>query len=177
MSDCCQERMLEMEKLDQILDAYRDQPSALIEVLHQAQEIVGYLPMEVQVRISKALGVSLGEVYSVVSFYSNFSTKQKGRHKVCVCKGTACYVKGSPEILERLEKELGIEAGDTTDDGKFSVEVVRCLGACGLGPVMTVDGNAHGSLKPEKAVSILQKVNDKMAAEFNLEMLLNNYNY
>lgn len=157
MSECCQDRVLDMEKLDALLEFYRGKSSSLIEVLHQVQEMVGYLPKEAQVKIAKALGVSLGEVFSVISFYSNFSIKPKGRHTVCVCKGTACYVKGSPEILERLEKELGIEAGDTTDDGKYSVEVVRCLGACGLGPVMTVDGNAHGSLKPEKAVAILQK--------------------
>ena len=157
MSECCQERILDMDKLAELLDSYQGQSSALIEVLHQVQDMVGYLPKEIQVKIAKALGLSLGEVYSVISFYSNFSIKPKGKHKVCVCKGTACYVKGSPEILERLEKELGIESGDTTDDGKYSIEVVRCLGACGLGPVMTVDGNAHGSLKPEKAVSILKK--------------------
>lgn len=164
MSDCCQEKVFDVEKLIELLDHYQGQSNALIEVLHQAQEIVGYLPKSVQVQIAKALGISLGEVYSVVSFYSNFYIKPKGKHKICVCKGTACYVKGSPEILEKLEKELGIEAGDTTDDGMFSIEVVRCLGACGLGPVMTVDGHAYGSLKPEKAVSILQNVSSKSVA-------------
>ncbi|MCR6544329.1 NADH-quinone oxidoreductase subunit NuoE [Dehalobacterium formicoaceticum] len=159
MTECCQQQSWSMEEVEQILDAYQGQSSALIEVLHQVQHVVGYLPREIQVKIAKALDVSLGEVYSVISFYSNFNIKPKGKHQICVCKGTACYVKGSPEILQRLEKELDIEAGDTTDDGKYSLEVVRCLGACGLGPVMTVDGNAHGSLKPEKAVAILQKYN------------------
>lgn len=159
MTECCQQQSWSMEEVEQILDDYQGQSSALIEVLHQVQHVVGYLPREIQVKIAKALDVSLGEVYSVISFYSNFNIKPKGKHQICVCKGTACYVKGSPEILQRLEKELDIEAGDTTDDGKYSLEVVRCLGACGLGPVMTVDGNAHGSLKPEKAVAILQKYN------------------
>lgn len=157
MSECCQEKTIDTEKLDALLQPYKGQPTALIEVLHQVQEMVGYLPKSVQKRIADTLGLSLSEVYSVVSFYSRFSIKPKGKHKVCVCKGTACYVKGSPEILDRFEKELGIEAGDTTDDGKYSLEVVRCLGACGLGPAMTVDGNAHGLLKPEKALSILKK--------------------
>ena len=157
MSSCCQEKEFDAERLDNLLKPYHGQPSALIEVLHQAQDLIGYLPRKAQNRIAKALGVSPSEVYSVVSFYSRFTTKPKGKHKVCVCKGTACYVKGSPEILDRFEKELGIEAEDTTADGMFSLEVVRCLGACGLGPVMTVDGNAHGLLKPDKAVSILKK--------------------
>ncbi|ATW24670.1 complex I 24 kDa subunit family protein [Candidatus Formimonas warabiya] len=157
MSACCQERTVDQGQLDQILQLYQGQPSALIEVLHQVQEIIGYLPREVQGKIAKALGVSRGEVYSVVSFYSHFTIKPKGKYQVCMCKGTACYVKGSPEILDRFEKELGIEAGDTTDDGKYSLEVVRCLGACGLGPVMTVNGNAHGLLKPEKALAVLKK--------------------
>lgn len=157
MSGCCQEKIINTEKLELILETYAGQPSALIEVLHQAQEMIGFLPRAVQEKIAKALGISLSEVFSVVSFYSHFSTKPKGKNQVCVCKGTACYVKGSPEILERFEKELGIEAGDTTDDGKYSLEVVRCLGACGLGPVMTVNGNAHGLLKPEKALSVLHK--------------------
>ncbi|MGI6677769.1 MAG: NADH-quinone oxidoreductase subunit NuoE [Dehalobacterium sp.] len=159
MSECCQDQSWSMEQVEQILEPYRGQSSALIEVLHQVQHLVGYLPRDIQVKIAKTLGVSLGEVYSVISFYSNFNIKPKGKHEICVCKGTACYVKGSPEILDRLEKELGIEAGDTTDDGRYSLQVVRCLGACGLGPVMTVDGNAHGSLKPEKALAILELYN------------------
>ncbi|MGI6684543.1 MAG: NAD(P)H-dependent oxidoreductase subunit E [Bacillota bacterium] len=157
MSGCCQERILDTEQLDALLKPYQGQSSALIEVLHQVQDLIGYLPRGVQLKIADTLGVSLSEVYSVVSFYSRFTTKPQGKHKVCMCKGTACYVKGSPEILDRFEKELGIESGDTTNDGKYSLEVVRCLGACGLGPVMTVDGNVHGLLKPDKAISVLKK--------------------
>jgi NADH:ubiquinone oxidoreductase subunit E len=154
---CCGETNIDWAGLDELLMPYRGQPGALIEVLHKAQELVGYLPKEVQIRVADALGVSLGEVYSVVSFYSHFSVKPKGKFKVSLCKGTACYVKGSPEVLDKIQHQLGINAGDTTDDGMFSLEVVRCLGACGLGPVMTVNENAHGLLKPEKAVCILEE--------------------
>ncbi|MDN5344712.1 MAG: hypothetical protein PWQ18_823 [Clostridia bacterium] len=145
------------EELDQIIAAHRGQPSALIEVLHQAQDLIGYLPKKVQIAIADGLGVSLTEVYSVISFYHHFTVKPKGKYQISVCKGTACYVKGSPEILERLQKELGIKAGDSTDDGKFSLEVVRCLGACGLGPVMTVNKRAHGLLKPDTAAAVLKQ--------------------
>ncbi|MGB9661772.1 MAG: NADH-quinone oxidoreductase subunit NuoE [Moorellaceae bacterium] len=144
------------EQLEEIIEAHRGQPSALIEVLHQAQDLVGYLPKQVLVAIAEGLGVSLSEVYSVVSFYAHFTTKPKGKYQISVCKGTACYVKGAPEILERLQKELGIKAGDSTDDGKFSLEVVRCLGACGLAPVMMVNKRAHGLLRPDTAVTVLQ---------------------
>ncbi len=153
---CHEAATIDYAKLDELLSNYRDQASALIEVLHRVQELVGYLPKDVQVRVADALGISLGEVYSVVSFYSHFSIKPKGKFKIALCKGTACYVKGSPEVLEKMENHLGIRAGDTTDDGVFSLEVVRCLGACGLGPVMTVNENAHGLLKPEKALEILE---------------------
>lgn len=152
----CEEKKIDYEQLEELLKPYQGQPGALIEVLHKAQELVGYLPKPVQIRIAKALGLSLGEVYGVVSFYSHFSIKPKGKYKICLCKGTACYVKGSPDVQEKLEQELGIKSGDTTDDGMFSLEVVRCLGACGLGPVMTVNDHAHGLLKADKAVAILE---------------------
>lgn len=146
-------------KLDALLDQYRGDKSALIEVLHQAQEVVGYLPPEVQEKIADGLGVSVGDVYSVISFYSHFSTKPKGKYHIALCLGTACYVKGSPDIVERLEKELHIKAGDSTEDGLYSLEIVRCLGACGLGPVMTVNGEVYGLLSPDKAVGILKDLN------------------
>ncbi|NLC76793.1 MAG: NAD(P)H-dependent oxidoreductase subunit E [Clostridia bacterium] len=155
-SCCCGEAKIDYAELDELLKPYVGQPSALIEVLHKTQELVGYLPKEVQIRVAEALGVSLGEVYSVVSFYSHFSVKPKGKFKISLCKGTACYVKGSPEVLDKIQEQLGIKAGDSTDDGLFSLEVVRCLGACGLGPVMTVNDHAHGLLKPDKAVGILE---------------------
>ncbi len=148
-------------QIDEIIGEYKEQPSALIEVLHRLQELVGFLPRDVQVKIAEGLGVAQTEVFSVSSFYSHFSFKPKGKYKVCVCMGTACYVKGSPEILAKLEKFLGIEAGDTTDDGMYSLESVRCLGACGLGPVMTINNEAHGLLKPDKALGIVKQCSCK----------------
>lgn len=143
-------------KLDALLAEHSGDPSALIEVLHKAQEWIGFLPEEVQRRIADGLGVSVGDVYSVISFYSHFSTKPKGKYHIALCLGTACYVKGSPDIIDRLERELHIKAGDSTDDGMYSLEIVRCLGACGLGPVMTVNGEVYGLLSPDKAVTILK---------------------
>lgn len=148
-------------QIDEILKEYKGQPTALIEVLHRIQELVGFLPKNVQIKIAEGLGISQTEVYSVSSFYSHFSFKPKGKYKVCLCMGTACYVKGAPETLGALEKVMGIEAGDTTDDGMYSLESVRCLGACGLGPVMTINNEAHGLLKPDKALKILNKCSCK----------------
>ena len=122
---------------------------------------MGFLPEKVQAKIVDALGVSMSDVTSVVSFYSHFSTKPKGKYHIALCMGTACYVKGTPEIVERLEKELNICSGDTTDDGLYSLEIVRCLGACGLGPVMTVNGEVYGLLSPDKAVTILKEIKDE----------------
>jgi len=147
------------EELYKIIDQYRGQPSALIEVLHKAQELIGYLPQQVQEVIAKGLGVPLSDIFSVISFYHHFTIKPKGKYQVAVCKGTACYVKGSPEIIKRMEQDLGIKSGDSTDDGKFSLEVVRCLGACGLGPVMMVNKQAHGLLKPDTAAAVLKQYN------------------
>lgn len=143
-------------KIDALITEYRGDKSALIEVLHKVQELVGFLPEEVQQRIADGLGVAVGDVYSVISFYSHFSTKPKGKYHIALCLGTACYVKGSPDIVDRLERELHIKAGDSTDDGLYSLEIVRCLGACGLGPVMTVNGEVYGLLSPDKAVTILK---------------------
>lgn len=142
-------------QIDEIIAEYKGQPKALIETMHKVQELVGFLPRHVQIKIAEGLGVAQTEVFSVASFYSHFSFKPKGKYQTCICMGTACYVKGAPQILEKIEKHLGIEAGDTTDDGLFSLESVRCLGACGLGPVMTINNEAHGLLKPDKAIQIL----------------------
>ncbi len=145
-------------QLDALLEEYHGDKSALIEVLHKAQEIVGYLPEPVQEKIADGLNVSLSDVCSVISFYSHFSTKPKGKYHIALCLGTACYVKGAPDIVDRLEKELKLKSGDTTDDGLFSLEMVRCLGACGLGPVMTINGEVYGLLSPDKAVTTLKEI-------------------
>jgi len=146
-----------MEKVDELIAHHRGQPSALIQVLHQCQLLFGYLPSEVQIRVARGLNVPLSDVHGVATFYAFFSLYPKGEHTISVCKGTACYVRGSAKVLERLEKELGIKAGETTADGKFSVQIVRCLGACGLGPVMTIDENVHARLKADKIPEIIRR--------------------
>lgn len=145
------------QKVDEIIAQYKGQPSALIQVLHQVQLLFGYLPSDIQLKVANGLGVPLSEVHGVATFYAFFSLQPKGKHTISVCKGTACYVRGSAKVLERLEKELGIKAGETTSDGNFSLQVVRCLGACGLGPVLTVDEDVHARLKPDKVPEILKK--------------------
>ncbi|MFW6035078.1 MAG: NAD(P)H-dependent oxidoreductase subunit E [Halothermotrichaceae bacterium] len=145
------------EKLEEIIKENRGQEEALIEVLHQAQELIGFIPKAVQKKIARGLNITPGEVASVISFYAHFSERPRGKYQVSLCKGTACYVKGSAEIIEKIKQKYEISSGETTEDGVVSLEVVRCLGACGLGPVMTVNGKAHGLLNPEKAINIIEK--------------------
>lgn len=144
------------KQLDKIIDPYRGQPSGLIQVLTKAQELIGYLPKWAQVRIAEALGVSLQEVFGVVTFYAFFSLIPRGRHKISVCAGTACYVKGTKTVLKTIREAIGIKAGQTTPDSRFTLEIVRCIGACGLAPAMIVDGkDVHGRLEPEMIPEIL----------------------
>jgi len=145
------------KEIDEILKKYKNDASSLIEVLHKVQNLVGYLPKDLQKKVADSLNTAPGDVSSVISFYSHFSEFPKGEYQIALCKGTACYVKGSQEIIKKIEKKYSISAGETTEDGKLSLEVVRCLGACGLAPVMTVNGKAHGLLNPEKAVRIIEK--------------------
>lgn len=145
------------KQLDQIIDEYRGQPSGLIQVLHRAQELVGYCPRWVQARVAEGLGVSLQEVYGVVTFYALFSLRPKGRNKISVCAGTACYVKGTTVIVKKLREELGLKPGQTTEDSRFTLELVRCIGACGLGPAMIINSDVHGRLTPERIPEILSR--------------------
>ncbi len=145
------------KRLNEILQENRGEKENLIEVLHEVQGLVGFIPKYVQKEVAKALDLAPGEVSSVISFYAHFSEKPKGKYQIAICKGTACYVKGSVDIIDRVKKEYDLKAGESTEDGLFSLEIVRCLGACGLGPVMTVNGKAHGLLNAEKAVNILKK--------------------
>ena len=146
-------------KLQKIIADHKDVPGALMPVLQQAQELYGYLPIEVQTKIAEGLGVSIEEVYQVVTFYAQFSLNPNGKHRVAVCLGTACYVKGSQNILEELEKQLGVKAGGTTPDGVFTLEATRCLGCCGLAPVIVVDDEVYGRLVPADIKGILAKYN------------------
>jgi NADH:ubiquinone oxidoreductase subunit E len=150
-------------KIDEIIEKNREEGGALIEVLHKVQAVLGFVPKKVQKKIAKGLGLAPGKISSVISFYAHFSEKPKGKYQIALCKGTACYVKKSEDIIDKVKKEYNISSGETTEDGLFSLEVVRCLGACGLAPVMTVNGKAHGLLNPEKAINILEKYkNDEM---------------
>jgi len=158
----CAEAYLDIER---IIEQNRGNRGALVQVLHYVQERLGYVPKDIQVKIAETLGVSLTEVYGVITFYSLFREKPRGKYIISSCQGTACYVRGAPDVLERLEKELGITAGDTTDDGLFTIEVVRCLGACGLAPVMTVNEDTHGRVTQDKVPAILDLYRKKEEAE------------
>lgn len=144
-------------KLREIIAAHKDMKGALIPVLHEAQGIYGYLPIEVQSIIAEGLGISLAEVYGVVTFYAQFSLNPKGQYEIGVCLGTACYVKGSGDILEKFKQLLGIDVGECTPDGKFSLTATRCVGACGLAPVVTVNEDVYGRLTVDDVQGILDK--------------------
>ena len=143
------------DKLDNFIDSLPTKDGSLIQVLHHAQEIFGFLPKEVQLYIAKSLNIPPSKVYGVVSFYSYFTTEPKGKYKISVCLGTVCFVKGSDKILEQFEKELGIKVGETTDDLLFSLEGLRCVGACGLAPVVVINGKVYGQVKPSDVSNIL----------------------
>lgn len=144
-------------KLYEVIAKHKDEPGALIPVLHSAQEIYGYLPIEVQKIIADELGMSLTEVYGVVTFYAQFSLYPKGEYAIGVCLGTACYVKGSGDIIEEIKKKLNVEVGKCTADGKFSLDATRCIGACGLAPVMTINDEVYGKLEAADVEGILAK--------------------
>ncbi|MFI5295580.1 MAG: NAD(P)H-dependent oxidoreductase subunit E [Thermodesulfovibrionales bacterium] len=139
-------------ELDRVIAQLKKKPGSLIPVLQRAQEIVGYLPPMVQKRIAKGLNIPEAEVHSVVSFYSFFTMKPRGDHNIRVCLGTACYVKGIERVLKKIQDTLKIDVGETTEDRRFSIEAVRCLGACGLAPVMVIDQDTYGAMTPKKAL-------------------------
>ena len=143
------------DKLDNFIDSLPTKDGSLIQVLHHAQEIFGFLPKEVQLYIAQSLNIPPSKVYGVVSFYSYFTTEPKGKYKISVCLGTVCFVKGSDKILEQFEKELGIKVGETTDDLLFSLEGLRCVGACGLAPVVAVNDKVYGQFKLEQVNEVL----------------------
>ena len=145
------------EQLMSVIAQYKDQDGALIPVLHKAQEIYGYLPLEVQEIIAQKTGVSLEEIFGIVSFYAQFKLNPSGEVAIAVCLGTACYVKGSGEIIEEFSKQLDLPVGSTSPDGKYSIEATRCIGACGLAPVLTVNGDVYGRLTKADVAGILAK--------------------
>ncbi len=145
------------QELQNYLKEHGSEPGALLPALQEAQKIFGYVPIEVQEMIAKGLNVPLSEVYGVSTFYSQFSLYPKGEYKISVCLGTACYVKGSGTVFDKIQEVLGIKNGETTPDGKFSLSECRCLGACGLAPVMTINDNVYGRLTPDMVEGILAK--------------------
>ena len=160
---CCGEESEQVlqERIRQIAREYRGREGSLIQVLHMAQTIYGYLPLEVQQIVADELGLPLSEVSGVVTFYSFFSTQPRGEHTIRVCLGTACYVRGGKKIVERLQELLEVGVGDTTADRKFTLEVARCIGACGLAPAMSIDDTVYKQVKPERLESILARYDKK----------------
>ncbi len=146
----------ELDKLDDILERYEGNAGYLIPALKDAQEMFGYLPPEVQWRVADMLDVTASHVYGVVTFYSFFTIFPRGRHTIRLCLGTACYVKGAKDMLDIMSRELGISVGETSEDGRFTLEAVRCLGACGLAPVMLIGEDTHGNIDPRQTMSILE---------------------
>lgn len=156
---CVEERLT--KEMEEILNRYPKQKDSLIAILNEVQEKYGYIPKQCQMEISKYLNIPMAEIYGVITFYSRFTTTPKGKYNIAVCLGTACFVKGSQSILDRLKERLKISGGETTPDGKFSIDEVRCVGACGLAPVFMVNDEVYGNA----TVKMLDEVLDKLEKE------------
>ena len=145
------------EKLLEVIEKYLGVKGAMMPILQGAQEIYGYLPIEVQKIIAEKTDTPLEEIFGIVSFYAQFSLNPKGEVAIAVCLGTACYVKGSGELIKKIQEKLGVEPGSTTPDGKFTLDATRCIGACGLAPVLTINNDVYGRLTPAELDGILEK--------------------
>lgn len=145
-------------KMEEILEKYGKEKSNLIQILNEVQEYYGYVPERAQLAISEYLTIPMAEIYGVVTFYSRFTLKPKGKYHIAVCLGTACFVKGSEQVLDRAKERLGIDVGETTKDGKFSLEATRCIGACGLAPVFTVNDEVYGKATVKMMDEIIDKI-------------------
>ena len=153
---CCHEIFDEKDaKIDRITSSHKNTEGALIPMLHEVQELYGFLPDTAFVKISNSCNIPLSEIYGVATFYSFFSLKPKGKYEISICMGTACYVKGAGKILDRFREELGLNVGECDEDGKFSLSACRCLGACGLAPVIKVNEHVHGKLALDDIPEIL----------------------
>ena len=144
-------------EISAFIDEWKSKPGNLIMVLHQVQQTYGYIPRNIAIEISERLDVPLAKIYGVVTFYNFFKLEKAGKYKIQVCLGTACYIRGGDDLLKALEKELGIGLNSTTPDGMFSIEAVRCLGCCGLAPVIVVNGNVHGRLTTKDVPAIIEQ--------------------
>lgn len=146
------------QKVDEICKSHGNDAGELINILHETQNAIGYLPKEIQILVARNLGIPATRVNGVVSFYAFFTEKPKGKHPISVCLGTACYVRGAEKVLDEVKKVLGIEVGETTPDGIFSLDCLRCVGACGLAPVLMIDGKVYGNVDPKNVKSIIENV-------------------
>jgi NADH-quinone oxidoreductase subunit E len=149
-----------MKKLDRIIDKFKKSRGSLIGLLQDISDSYGYLPEKVLEEVSDRLNVALSHLYSLATFYTSFRLEPMGKHHCSICVGTACHVRGAPAVVEAIERELDIKAGETTQDGKFTVETVNCLGTCALGPLVVIDGNYHSNLDQRKAVKLLKQYED-----------------
>ena len=149
-----------MKKLDRIIDNFEKSRGSLIGLLQDISDSYGYLPEKVLEEVSAKLNVALSHLYSLATFYTSFRLEPMGKHHCSICVGTACHVRGAPGVVEAIERELDIKAGETTRDGKFTVETVNCLGTCALGPLVVIDGNYHSNLDQRKAVKLLKQYED-----------------
>jgi NADH:ubiquinone oxidoreductase 24 kD subunit len=156
MKEFIKENQEKLEELKGFINEHNDKNN-LILILHKAQEIFGYLPKEVQKIIAEELSIPVSKVYGVVTFYSFFKTESKGKYTISVCMGTACFVKGADKLLEEFEKILNIKSGETTEDGKFTIDSLRCVGACGLAPVVTINGKVYGKVTRDQVKEILKE--------------------
>ena len=147
-----------LDELTKVIETNKNRKGPLMPTLHEAQKIFGCIPIEIQKIISKGLGISVSEINGVVTFYAQFSLEPKGKHIVSVCLGTACYVRGAQEIIEAISKELKVKVGDTSEDGEFTLEATRCIGACGLAPVFTIDEQVYGNSDTAKALSAVKEI-------------------
>lgn len=147
------------EELKTYIDSLESQKGELISVLHKAQEIFGYLPVEVQEFVSKNMNISMSEIYGVITFYSFFTTEPKGEYPISICMGTACYVNGAEGVLNEFKRELGVKVGEVTRNGKFSIDVLRCVGACGMAPVVTIGSKTYGRVEADQVASIIKEFN------------------
>ena len=145
------------EALKEIVNRYRHLEGPLIPILQEVQDLYGYIPHSSQAFIAGELRIPMSDIYGVITFYSRFALKPKGKYRICVCMGTACYVKGAEKVLEAMESNLGIDSGKTTGDGLFSIEEIRCVGACGLAPIMTINEDIYARVTPEQVGEILAK--------------------
>jgi NADH:ubiquinone oxidoreductase subunit E len=151
---CCEKTKIK-EKITEICAEFDNDPSELIAILHKAQNHFGFLPKSVQEAVAESLKIPSAKVYGTVTFYSYFTMEPRGKHPISICMGTACYVKGADKVLKEFEKKLGIKNGQTTADGKFSMNTLRCIGACGLAPVIMIGEKVYGSVKPEEVQGII----------------------